>query len=104
MDFFWFSPPSLGAKYEFQHPSFQNFVIQMSSSGRIQAIRNRLEWTRGTGDDNMVEVPDTLCPFSDHILSQLRQSVHPNSDGGNYGISLYINAVSEVTRLLQFQN
>lgn len=24
----------------------------------------------GTGDDNMVEVPDTLCPFSDHILSQ----------------------------------
>lgn len=24
----------------------------------------------GTGDDNMVEVPVTLCPFSDHILSQ----------------------------------
>ena len=22
----------------------------------------------GTGDDNIVEVPDTLCPFSDHIL------------------------------------
>ena len=42
----------------------------------------------GTGDDNMVEVPDTLCPFSDHILSQLRQSVHLNSDDGNYGISL----------------
>jgi len=57
-----------------------------------------------TGDDNIVEVPDTLCPFSDHILSQLRQSVNPSSDDGNYGISLYVNAVSEVTRLLQFQN
>ena len=36
----------------------------------------------GTGDDNMVEVPDTLFPFSDHILSQLRTfvpivSAHP---------------------------
>ena len=55
----------------------------------------------GTGDDNMVEVPDTLCPFSYHILSQLRQSVHPNSDDDNYGISLYINAVSEVTIHMQ---
>lgn len=58
----------------------------------------------GTGDDNIVEIPDTLCPFLDHILSQLRQSVHPSSDDGNYGISPGINAVSEVTRLLQFQN
>ena len=54
----------------------------------------------GTGDDNIMEVPDTLCPFLDHFLSQLRQLVHPSSDDGNYGISLYINAVSEVTRLL----
>ena len=58
----------------------------------------------GTGDDNIVEVPDTLCPFPDHILSQLRLSVHANSDDGNYGISLYIDAFSEVTRLLKFQN
>lgn len=57
----------------------------------------------GTGDDNIVGVPDTLCPFLDHFLSQLRQSVHPSSDDGNYGISLYINAVFEVTRLLNFR-
>lgn len=57
----------------------------------------------GTGDDNIVEVPDTLCPFLDHFVSQLRQPVHPSSDDGNYGISLYINAVSEVTRLLTFR-
>ena len=57
----------------------------------------------GTGYDNIVEVPYTLCPFLDHFLSQLRQSVHPSSDDGNYGISLYISAVSEVTRLLNFR-
>lgn len=40
----------------------------------------------GTGDDNIVEVFYTLCSFSDHILSLLRQSDHPSSDDGNYGI------------------
>ena len=56
----------------------------------------------GAGDNNIVEVPDTPCPLPDHILSQLTQSVHPCRDDGNYGISLYVNAASEVTRLLQY--
>lgn len=104
MVFFWFSPQSFGAKYEFQHPSSQNLLFKCLLQEEFRQYG--IDWNGpvGTGDDDMVEVPDTLCPFSDHILSQLRQSVHPNSDDGNYGIFLYINAVSEETRLLQFQN
>jgi len=72
------------------------------SSGRIQVIWNRLvQWA---------QMMTTWCRFlilnvpSLITLPQLRQSVHPNSDEGNYGISLYINAVSDVTRLPQFQD
>lgn len=54
-------------------------------------------------DYDVVQVPDTTCPLDDHNLALLKQSVDFRVDDGNYGISLYIDTVAEVTRLLQVQ-
>lgn len=57
-----------------------------------------------TNDDNIVLVPDTICPLDDNNLSILIQSVDFRVDDGNYGIFLFNDTVAEGTRLLQVQN
>lgn len=56
-----------------------------------------------TGHDNIVEVPDTNCPLNDQNLTLLNQTINPQSDDGNYGISHYIDTVAQFNQLLQNQ-
>lgn len=56
-----------------------------------------------TDQDNIVEVPEYLCPLNDYNLALLQQSVDFRIDDGNFGINLYNDAVAEVTRLLEVQ-
>lgn len=56
-----------------------------------------------TYGDNLVEVPDTLCPLDDDKLQLLRQRIDPTADDGNYGISNFNQAIAEVTNLLHDQ-
>ena len=51
-------------------------------------------------DDNIVEIPDTMCPLDDDQLAVLQRSVDYQVDDGNYGIFSYNDAFAEVTRLL----
>lgn len=53
-----------------------------------------------TDQDNIVEVPDTLCPLDDHSLTLLKQRVDFSIDDGNFGINVFIDTVTEVLRLL----
>ena len=53
--------------------------------------------------DNIVEVPDTLCPLDDHSMTLLKQRVDFSIDDGNFGINLFINTVTEVSQLLAVQ-
>lgn len=53
--------------------------------------------------DNIVEVPDTLCPLDDHSLTVLKQRVDFSIDDGNFGINIFIDTVTEVSRLLDVQ-
>lgn len=56
-----------------------------------------------TDPDNIVEVPDTLCPLDDHNLTLLKQRVDFSIDDGNFGINVFIDTVTEVLRLLDVQ-
>ena len=56
-----------------------------------------------TDQDNIVEVPDTLCPLDDHSLTLLKQRVDFSIDDGNFGINVFIDTVTEVLRLLEVQ-
>ena len=56
-----------------------------------------------TDQDNIVEVPDTLCPLNDQSLTLLKQRLDFSIDDGNFGINLFIDTVTEVSRLLEVQ-
>ena len=56
-----------------------------------------------TDQDNIVEVPDTLCPLNDQSLTLLKQRLGFSIDDGNFGINLFIDTVTEVSRLLEVQ-
>ena len=56
-----------------------------------------------TDQDNIVEVPDTLCPLNDHDLTLLKQRVDFSIDDGNFGINIFNDTVTQVSRLLEVQ-
>lgn len=48
-----------------------------------------------------MEVPDTQCPLNDNNLTALKQSIDVTIDDGNYGITLFMNCLAQVSQLFQ---
>lgn len=49
-----------------------------------------------TEGDDLIDVPDVLCPLSDEALAELRRTINPKHASDNRGVDIYLEAVDFV--------
>jgi hypothetical protein len=55
----------------------------------------------GIGDDNHVEVPETISPLNTEQLQELQESIDPLQHSLCHGVDCYVNVLQFISQRLQ---